>query len=122
MADRFGAYGIIGAALVDRAAPAVWSVPLLALSCRVAGRGAAAAFLFRLMDRARAAGAEEFRVTLRPTDANLEMRILLRQAGLRRADDTESAPEAAVLARPLHGDLPMPPAWLHVSDREDTEA
>lgn len=128
MADRFGEYGIIGAALVDRAAPGVWSVPLLALSCRVAGRGAAAAFLFWLMERAREAGAREFRVTLRPTDANLEMRLLLRQAGLRRTDDAEKPREGAtdatadaaataVLGRSLHGDLPQPPAWLHVSAR-----
>ncbi|MFJ1804851.1 MULTISPECIES: HAD-IIIC family phosphatase [unclassified Streptomyces] len=137
MTDRFGEYGIIGAALVDRtdrtdrtddSAPIRWSVPLLALSCRVAGRGAAAAFLFRLMERAREAGAEEFRVTLRPTDANLEMRILLRQAGLRRTDDTTTstppatAADSAVLGRTLRGDLPGPPAWLHVSDREDAEA
>jgi FkbH-like protein len=124
MTDRFGDYGVIGAALVDGTAPAVRSVPLLALSCRVAGRGAAAAFLFRLMERSRAAGAEEFRVTLRPTDANLEMRILLRQAGLRRTDDTAAttATAGAVLGRSLHGDLPEPAAWLHVSDREDTDA
>ncbi|MFG3032658.1 HAD-IIIC family phosphatase [Streptomyces sp. NPDC048253] len=142
MTDRFGEYGIIGAALVDRTrradggAPAIWSVPLLALSCRVAGRGAAAAFLFRLMERAREAGAEEFRVTLRPTDANLEMRILLRQAGLRRTDAAvttatsttpaatapATAADSAVLGRTLRGDLPRSPVWLHVSDREDTEA
>ncbi|WP_314223171.1 HAD-IIIC family phosphatase [Streptomyces zaehneri] len=141
MTDRFGDYGIIGAALVDRThradggAPAAWSVPLLALSCRVAGRGAAAAFLFRLMERAREAGAEEFRVTLRPTDANLEMRILLRQAGLRRTDATATptspaatatatatAADSAVLGRTLQGDLPGSPVWLRVSDREDTEA
>lgn len=132
MTDRFGEYGVIGAALVDRTVPAVWSVPLLALSCRVAGRGAAAAFLFRLMRRARASGAEHIRVTLRPTDANLEMRILLRQAGLRRTDDTDTdtrngsgtaaGPGSAVLGRSLHGDLPEPPAWLHVAEREDAQA
>lgn len=122
MADRFGEYGIIGAALVDRSAPGTWSVPLLALSCRVAGRGAAAAFLFWLMERAREAGAEEFRVTLRPTDANLEMRILLRQAGLRRSDDTGPAALTAVLSRSLHAELPKPPLWLHVSDRKDNDA
>lgn len=123
MADRFGAYGIIGAALVDRSTPGTWSVPLLALSCRVAGRGAAAAFLFWLVEGAREAGADEFRVTLRPTDANLEMRILLRQAGLRRTEDTDDAgAESAVLARTLHGELPKPPAWLHVSARKDAEA
>ncbi|MFI5819285.1 HAD-IIIC family phosphatase [Streptomyces rishiriensis] len=124
MTDRFGEYGVIGAALVDRTAPARWSVPLLALSCRVAGRGAAAAFLFRLMRRAREQGAEEFRVTLRPTDANLEMRILLRQAGLRRADDpgAGAAADSAVLSRSLHDELPEPPAWLRVTEREDAEA
>ncbi|MFJ6723485.1 HAD-IIIC family phosphatase [Streptomyces sp. NPDC091281] len=132
MTDRFGSYGIIGAALVDRTDPGVWSVPLLALSCRVAGRGAAAAFLFWLAERARAAGAAAFRVTLRPTDANLEMRILLRQAGLRRIDDTAAPPTpdpappadgtgTAVLGRSLDGDLPHPPAWLHVLPREDRE-
>ncbi|MCQ9182195.1 HAD-IIIC family phosphatase [Streptomyces sp. IBSBF 2953] len=123
MTDRFGEYGVIGAALVDRTVPARWSVPLLALSCRVAGRGAAAAFLFRLMRRAREQGAEQFRVTLRPTDANLEMRILLRQAGLRRVDDPGAgAADSAVLGRSLHDELPEPPAWLRVTEREDAEA
>ncbi|MEV4230253.1 HAD-IIIC family phosphatase [Streptomyces bobili] len=129
MSDRFGEYGIIGAALVDRTAPGSWSVPLLALSCRVAGRGAAAAFLFWLMERARECGAERFLVTLRPTDANLEMRILLRQAGLRRTEaDDNAGGDGAVLARALPsdageggGDLPKPPAWLHVSTREDAD-
>ncbi|MFF7531899.1 HAD-IIIC family phosphatase [Streptomyces bobili] len=128
MSDRFGEYGIIGAALVDRTAPGSWSVPLLALSCRVAGRGAAAAFLFWLMERARECDAERFRVTLRPTDANLEMRILLRQAGLRRTEaDADAGDDGAILARALHsgdggGDLPKPPAWLHVSTRKDADA
>ncbi|MFJ1736384.1 HAD-IIIC family phosphatase [Streptomyces sp. NPDC088254] len=126
MADRFGEYGIIGAALVDRTGPDLWSVPLLALSCRVAGRGAAAAFLFWLMERAREAGAREFRVVLRPTDANLEMRMLLRQAGMRRVDDDPhpgqtSADAVAVLGRSLHGDLPQSPAWLHVTTRTHPE-
>ncbi|MET8976259.1 HAD-IIIC family phosphatase [Streptomyces sp. NPDC004539] len=115
MSDRFGDYGVIGTALVDRSAPDTWSVPLLALSCRVAGRGAAAAFLFRLMARARADGVQRFSVTLRPTDANLEMRVLLRQAGLRRTGDTDPP----VLGRSLTGDLPQPPAYLHVRETPD---
>ncbi|MHC5903896.1 HAD-IIIC family phosphatase [Streptomyces sp. S6] len=112
MSDRFGDYGVIGAALVDHATPGTWSVPLLALSCRVAGRGAAAAFLLRLMEQARGNGVHDFSVTLRPTDANLEMRILLRQAGMRRADDTEPP----VLTRTLTGELPQPPAYLHIRE------
>ncbi|WP_338683429.1 HAD-IIIC family phosphatase [Streptomyces acidiscabies] len=127
MSDRFGDYGIIGAALVDHSVPDTWSVPLLALSCRVAGRGAAAAFLIRLMEKARGNGVHNFSVTLRPTDANLEMRILLRQAGLRRTENGEqplaanSAGQAApVLTRSLTGDLPQPPAYLHLTQPPET--
>ncbi|WP_245873473.1 hypothetical protein [Streptomyces phaeoluteigriseus] len=72
-------------------------------------------------------------MTLRPTDANLEMRILLRQAGLRRTEADDSADgstvgdDGAVLARTLDsggggGDLPKPPAWLHVFTRKDADA
>jgi hypothetical protein len=60
------------------------------------------------------------------------MRILLRQAGLRRTDatattgttstPTATAADSAVLGRTLQGDLPGSPGWLHVSDREDAEA
>ncbi|MDX3383432.1 HAD-IIIC family phosphatase [Streptomyces niveiscabiei] len=119
MSDRFGDYGIIGAALVDHSAPDTWSVPLLALSCRVAGRGAAAAFLIHLMEKARGNGVHNFSVTLRPTDANLEMRLLLRQAGLRRTADTDATDGAdgvalPVLTRSLAAPLPQPPSYLHV--------
>ena len=117
MSDRFGDYGVIGAALVDHSMQGTWSVPLLALSCRVAGRGAAAAFLFRLMEEARDKAVRTFSVTLRPTDANLEMRILLRQAGLRR---TTPQTEPPVLTRSLGGELPRPPAYLHVRDSRET--
>ncbi|WP_416974323.1 HAD-IIIC family phosphatase [Streptomyces sp. 4F14] len=112
MSDRFGDYGIIGAALVDRSTPDSWSVPLLALSCRVAGRGAAAAFLIRLMEQARDTGVHTFSVTLRPTDANLEMRMLLRQAGMRRTGDSEPP----VLTRSLTDPLPRTPSYLHVRE------
>lgn len=61
---------------------------------------------------------------LRPTDANLEMRILLRQAGLRRVDvpGEGAAADSAVLGRSLDDELPEPPAWLRVAEREDAEA
>jgi hypothetical protein len=56
------------------------------------------------------------------------MRILLRQAGLRRTEaDADAGDDGAILARALHsgdggGDLPKPPAWLHVSTRKDADA
>ncbi|MFH8367779.1 HAD-IIIC family phosphatase [Streptomyces sp. NPDC018031] len=115
--DRFGGYGMIGTALVDRT-PRVWTVQLLALSCRIAGRGVSLGFLRWLMDRARAAGAGEFRVVLRPTSANVELRLLFRQAGLRVAGEPGAdRSEPVTLARPLDGALPDHPSWLAVSAR-----
>ncbi|MFF1406449.1 HAD-IIIC family phosphatase [Streptomyces sp. NPDC058294] len=114
MTDRFGDYGIIGMALV-RPGPAEWSVPLLALSCRIAGRGASVAFLRWLMEQARSAGAGTFALDLRPTEANTELRLLCRQAGLRAGTDGGGpAPSTVTLSRTLHGDLPPWPAWLQV--------
>ncbi|MBL1083122.1 HAD-IIIC family phosphatase [Streptomyces actinomycinicus] len=114
MTDRFGDYGIIGMALV-RPGPTAWSVPLLALSCRIAGRGASVAFLRWLMEEARTAGADEFTTDLRPTGANTELRLLFRQAGLRIAGEGgDPAQSTVTLTRTLHGDLPSWPGWLQV--------
>ncbi|WP_307826680.1 HAD-IIIC family phosphatase [Streptomyces pactum] len=115
--DRFGDYGMIGTALVERT-PGAWTVPLLALSCRIAGRGVSVAFLRWLMDRARDEGAAEFRVVSRPTSANVELRLLFRQAGLRVIGEPgrdRSAP--LTLGRPLDGTLPEFPSWLALSGR-----
>ncbi|MBP2474340.1 FkbH-like protein [Crossiella equi] len=112
LTDRFGTYGLIGSALVERL-PDLWHVRLLALSCRVAGRGVAPAFLRWVMDRALTAGAPELRVPVRPTGANIELRVLFRQCGLRV---TGPQPEGlAVLGRRLDdGALPAYPEYLTV--------
>ncbi|MFF8730108.1 FkbH-like protein [Streptomyces sp. NPDC015171] len=113
MSDRFGDYGVIGMALV-RLGAATWSVPLLALSCRIAGRGASVAFLRWLMEEARSAGADVFAVDMRPTEANTELRLLFRQAGLRAAEGAGPARPAVALSRPLHDDLPALPSWIRM--------
>lgn len=117
--DRFGGYGLIGAALIERG-PQTWWVRLLALSCRVAGRGVSLGFLRWIMDRARADGATELRVDSRPTSANLELRLLFRQAGLRLLGDVSAASigtTPVTLGRSLAGPLPDYPPWLDVVQR-----
>ncbi|WHT20629.1 HAD-IIIC family phosphatase [Crossiella sp. CA-258035] len=111
LSDRFGGYGLIGAAVIEKGA--AWRVRLLALSCRVAGRGVAPAFLRWVMDRALAEGAVELHVPVRPTGANVELRVLFRQCGLRV---TGPQPEGlAVLGRRLdHGPLPDYPEYLEL--------
>lgn len=117
LTDRFGGYGLIGAAVIEQEAE-LWRVRLLALSCRVAGRGVAPAFLRWVMDRALAAGAVELRVPVRPTGANVELRVLFRQCGLRV---TGPQPEGlAILGRRLdEGALPDYPEHLEL---EGTQA
>lgn len=117
LSDRFGDYGMIGAAKVTAGASA-WSVDVLALSCRVAGRGVSAAFLGWIADRATRDGARELRVVFRPTAANLELRVLLRQLGLRTAPGEEAQGDAPrLMARSLQDELPAAPPWIEVVDR-----
>ncbi|MCK2241385.1 MULTISPECIES: HAD family hydrolase [unclassified Crossiella] len=112
LSDRFGGYGLIGAAVIEQDA-AVWRVRLLALSCRVAGRGVAPAFLRWVMDRALAEGARELHVPVRPTGANVELRVLFRQCGLRVTGPQPA--DLAILGRRLdQGGLPDYPEYLEL--------
>lgn len=115
LTDRFGDYGLIGAALVEEAGaatPPAWRLPLLAVSCRAAGRGVAEAILAALMERARAAGADEIRAEVRNTPANLELRVLLKACGFRVSAEGDDG--ALTLARPLAEPLPSVPRWIEL--------
>ena len=124
LTDRFGDYGLIGAALVERR-ELVWSVDLLALSCRIAGRGVSTPFLSWIAERAVLAGATELRTVFHPTSANLELRILLRQMGLGSADGVDRSADregTRTLSRPLSGELPARPPWIEVIERKEATA
>jgi FkbH-like protein len=54
--DKYGTYGTIGLALVEKG-PAFWSVKLLLMSCRVMSRGVGTIMMSTIMQRAREAGA-----------------------------------------------------------------
>jgi FkbH-like protein len=113
--DRFGDYGLIGAVLLRRdRPPAGWRLRLLAVSCRAAGRDVPLALLAWALRRAAAGGAGRLVVDLRPSDANLELRVLLRRAGF--APDGPAATDRdglLALARDTAGTLPVAP-WLHL--------
>lgn len=109
LSDRFGDHGLIGGALVHRE-PGAWRLRLLMVSCRVAGRDVPIALLRWLSGRAAADGASRLLVDVRPSRANLELRVLLRRAGF-TADTTN--PDTVTLTR--HTDPPPPPVpWLTV--------
>lgn len=140
LTDRYGDYGLIGAALVQRGSaepaearrpaagsaerPATgWHLRLFTVSCRAAGRNVPTALLGWLVRRARAAGAGELLVDIRPSDANLELRVLLRAAGFTadaaadaRPDGTLPLPDGTLpLRRGTRDDLPPVP-WLTIDE------
>jgi methoxymalonate biosynthesis protein len=108
LTDRFGDYGLIGAALVERGHPA-WRLHLFTVSCRVAGRGVPTELLRSLMATARAAGSQRLLMDVRAQPANLELRVLLRRCGFQAAGD-------GLLSRALAAGLPDPVPWLTVHE------
>jgi methoxymalonate biosynthesis protein len=115
LADRFGDYGMIGAAVVDRQAPwppGVWLAELVMLSCRVEGRGIPAALVIWLMQEARGAGMNALRAVYKVNDRNLPIRLLFRQLGFTTIGGTEQV----LVSRDLSEPLPAYPEWLLVNE------
>lgn len=79
--DRYGTYGKIGLALVERGAEA-WTIKLLLMSCRVMSRGVGTVLLNHILRRARAAGVR-LRAEFVATDRNRMMYVTYKFAGFR---------------------------------------
>lgn len=80
--DRFGRYGTIGLALIERRD--AWTLKLLLTSCRVISRGVGAILLAFVMNRARRAG-RRLQAEFVPTGRNRAMYITYKFAGFREA-------------------------------------
>ncbi|RKN12859.1 HAD-IIIC family phosphatase [Streptomyces radicis] len=106
--DRFGTYGRIGLALVEKRGT-TWVLKLLLMSCRVMNRGVGTVLLHHVMRLARDAGA---RLTAEfvPTDRNRVMYVTYRFAGFDEVGDRDGV---RVLGAPLD-DIPAPPAYLEL--------
>jgi FkbH-like protein len=115
--DRFGEYGLIGSALVDRTvADGAWLVELLMLTCRVEGRGIPGALLRLLLEMAAADGVPALDALYRANSQNRQMAILLRSLGFHATDTVPPAGPATtgatVYQRTTDAPLPAYPAWL----------
>lgn len=106
LTDRFGDYGLVAAAFLDRR---VRLLALLAVSCRVAGRGVPDAML-----RAVVAACPDVTAAVRALPANLDLRVLLRRYGFRPVGDP--ADGVLRLRRPATAPVPDAPDWLRVED------
>jgi len=107
--DKYGTYGKIGLALIERQ-PGQHRLKLLLMSCRVMSRGIGTIILNYLMSRAQAAG-----VTLQAeyiaNDRNRMMYITFKFAGFR---ELQRNGEAVILESDLSRRLPAFPAYVHV--------
>lgn len=113
LTDRFGDYGLVGSAIVDRVLPwppQVWLAELVMLSCRVEGRGIPSALLTWIMGEAKKSGMSWLRAVYRVNRQNVPMRLLFRQMGFKSV----GGGELIVAARDLAEPLPEYPEWLHV--------
>jgi FkbH-like protein len=111
LTDKYGSYGTIGLALVEKASTE-WQIKLLLMSCRVMSRGVGTVLLNHLQAKAHAAG-----VTLRadfvPTDRNRIMYVTYRFAGFTEISQSEDG--VILESTPAS---PPPPAHLTVVARD----
>ena len=81
--DRYGSYGKIGLALVE-CDPAVWTIKLLLMSCRVMSRGVGTLMLGHIMRQASEAGAR-LRAEFLPNERNRVMYVTYKFGGFKEA-------------------------------------
>lgn len=81
--DKFGAYGKIGLALVEKTDD-VWELKLLLMSCRVMSKGVGNVFINHLVNEARKKG-KRLKAQFLPTDKNRIMYITYKFNGFKEA-------------------------------------
>lgn len=91
--DRFGAYGIVGVAVL-KATAATWEVDTFLLSCRALGRGVEHAFKAAIAELAREKGFERIRAFFLPTAKNVVASGFLGEVGFSKV--SEEAFEAEI--------------------------
>jgi FkbH-like protein len=108
LSDRFGDYGAIGLALIERDA-GTWTVKLLLVSCRVMARGIGTVLLNHIVGRAKAGGVRLIGEFV-PTRTNRPMLIAYRFAGF----ETESEREEVLLLERRSTDMPVIPGYIQL--------
>ncbi len=106
--DRYGPYGVIGLAVVERR-PDAWWLRLLLMSCRVISRGVGGILLAHVVREAEAA-AMPLRADLVHTGRNRQMHVTYRLTGFQ---EISQAGPICVLERRSRGPIPTP-TWITV--------
>ncbi len=114
LADRFGDNGVVGLAVLRKAAEA-WTLQMLLMSCRILGRTVEQTFVRWLADRARAAGAVRLLAEFAATKKNKPFAGFYADVGFKCSSgsgDTE------VWELDLGGPAEPPPDWIELTVQE----
>lgn len=84
LADKYGTYGKIGLALIEKL-PQVWNIKLLLMSCRVMSRGVGTILINYILVRAKQAGVR-LRAEFKSNDRNRMMLVSYKFAGFKEID------------------------------------
>ncbi len=106
--DRYGPYGKIGLALIEKGA-ALWTLKLLLMSCRVIARGVGTVLMNHVLSQARAAGVR-LQAEFRNTGRNRMMLMSYKFAGFQEVGRRD---EMVIFEHGL-GSVPPPPAWMEI--------
>lgn len=101
--DRYGTYGTIGLALVEKE-PTYWTVKLLLMSCRVMSRGVGTIMMTHIMNLAKAAGVP-LRAHFVPNGRNRMMYITYKFGGF---NEVETQGDLVILENTLQEVQPFP--------------
>lgn len=80
--DRYGSYGKIGLALVEKTTDEYWTIKLLLMSCRVMSRGVGTIMMSHIMQETKKAGAK-LRAEFKSNGRNRMMEVTYRFGGFR---------------------------------------
>jgi FkbH-like protein len=114
--DRYGTYGKIGLAMVERG-PDVWTLKLLLMSCRVMSRGVGTVLLNHILRKARDAGVR-LRAEFVSTGKNRSMYVTYKFAGFR---EVEKDGARSILEADFANIQSFPP-YIRVITEDETSA
>jgi FkbH-like protein len=115
LTDKYGSYGKIGLALVEKTG-ADWRIRLLLMSCRVISRGVGTVLLLHIMQQAKSAG-KRLLADFRMTDRNKMMYIMYKFANFK--ERSKDGHGDIVLENSL-ADIPVMPGYIDLETTKTT--
>jgi len=107
--DRFGEYGLVGVAIIQKQENNVWDIDSLMMSCRVLGRGAETSFIASISNAVKTKGGAALKARYIETPKNSLVKNLFKDHGFKaegdewvcKVDDVKPAPDEVTITLAL---------------------